>query len=131
MKRFILICAVLAAPAAAAEPDVTAGEGVFQTFCATCHGPGAKGDGPMTEVLTLAPTDLTQLAASNDGVFPMFRVVRQIDGRDPLLAHGGSMPLFGQLFEFPDAAIAAETGQPILTAQPIADVAAWLETVQE
>jgi len=58
-------------------------------------------------------------------------VVRQIDGRDPMLAHGGTMPLFGDFFEGEGVAIAAETGQPILTSRPIADVAAWLESVQE
>ena len=130
MKRLSVIFAVLAAPALA-EPDPVAGEGVFQTFCAACHGADAKGNGPMTEVLTLIPPDLTQLSASNGGVFPVFDVLRQIDGRDPMLAHGGEMPLFGQLFEFPDTAIATDSGQPILTAQPLADVAAWLESVQE
>ena len=39
--------------------------------------------------------------------------------------------LVGELFSFSDAAISAETGQPIVTAQPIADLAAWLESVQE
>lgn len=130
MKRLSVIFAVLAAPALA-EPDPVAGEGVFQTFCAACHGADAKGNGPMTEVLTLIPPDLTQLSASNGGIFPVFDVLRQIDGRDPMLAHGGEMPLFGQLFEFPDTAIATDSGQPILTAQPLADVAAWLESVQE
>ena len=130
MKRLSVIFAVLAAPALA-EPDPVAGEGVFQTFCAACHGADAKGNGPMTEVLTLIPPDLTQLSASNGGVFPVFDVLRQIDGRDPMLAHGGEMPLFGQLFEFPDTAIATDSGQPILTAQPLADVAAWLKSVQE
>lgn len=88
------------------------------------------GDGPMAKVLNVSPPDLTLLAELNGGTFPMFRVVRQIDGRDPLLAHGGDMPLFGHLFDFPDGAIASETGQPIVTAQPIADIAAWLESVQ-
>ena len=130
MRRLAMILAALAGPVAA-EPDPVAGEGVFQSLCAACHGMEAKGDGPMAELMTIVPPDLTQLAAANDGVFPMFRVVRQIDGRDPMLAHGGDMPLFGQLFEFPNAAIASETGQPIVTAQPIADVAAWLASVQE
>jgi len=130
MKRITLILALLAGPAMA-ETDPVAGEGVFLTFCAGCHGAAAKGDGPTAKVLTIAPPDLTQIAAANDGVFPVFQVVRQIDGRDPMLAHGGEMPLFGWLFDFPDGSIASETGQPILTAQPIADVAAWLATVQE
>ncbi len=130
MKRLAMIIALVAGPAAT-EPDVTAGQGVFQTFCAGCHGADAKGGGPMADVLTVSPPDLTKLRAANGGTFPMFRVVRQIDGRDPLLAHGGDMPLFGRLFTYPDGTIATPAGQPIITAQPIADVAAWLESVQE
>ncbi|MEL6210834.1 MAG: cytochrome c, partial [Pseudomonadota bacterium] len=87
--------------------------------------------GRMSAVLTVLPPDLTGLAADNDGVFPVSRVVRQIDGRDPMLAHGGAMPLFGDFFEGDDVAIPSESGQPILTSRPIADVAAWLESVQE
>ncbi len=130
MKRLTMIMALIATPAAA-EPDVIAGQGVFQTFCAGCHGADARGDGPMADVLTVGIPDLTKLSAANGGTFPMSRVVRQIDGRDPLLAHGGDMPLFGRLFDYPVGAIATPSGQPIITAQPIADVAAWLASVQE
>ncbi len=128
--RLSLILTLLATPVFA-EPDTAEGRQVYFGHCAGCHGGTAKGDGPLAELLVAPPPDLTRLSASNDGVFPTFRVVRQIDGRDPLLAHGGEMPLFGRLYTFPDSAIASETGQPILTAQPIADVAAWLQTIQE
>lgn len=114
-----------------AEGDPTAGEGVFLTFCAACHGADAQGEGPMSGLLTVEPPDLTGLSQSNGGVFPVFDVVRQIDGRDPMMAHGGDMPLFGAMFDFPDGSIKSESGQPIITAQPIADVAAWLESVQD
>lgn len=124
----LMIC--LASPVLA-EGDPVAGEGVFRSFCAACHGLDAQGDGPMSGLLNVEPPDLTGIAASNGGVFPVFDVVRQIDGRDPMMAHGGEMPLFGALFDFPDGSIRSETGQPIITAQPIADVAAWLESVQD
>ncbi len=114
----------------AAEPDPEFGAQLFQDICAACHGAEAKGGGPMSKLLTVEPPDLTKLAAENGGEFPTFRVVRQIDGRDPLLAHGGEMPLFGQLFDFPDAAIQSSSGQPIITAQPIADLTSWLQSVQ-
>ncbi len=130
MKR-LTIALLLLATTAVAEPNIETGKAVFQSFCAGCHGVDANGNGPMSEVLTVSPPDLTMLSATNNGVFPTFRVVRQIDGRDPLLAHGGDMPLFGRLFEFPDGAIATESGQPIIAAQPIADVAAWLRSVQK
>jgi hypothetical protein len=48
-----------------------------------------------------------------------------------MMSHGGEMPVFGALFEYPDGSIKSETGQPIITAAPIADVAAWLESVQD
>ena len=130
--RIMAITFCLAATSAlAAEPDVTEGHALFLEFCAPCHGETGVGDGLMSKVLTLPTADLTKLSAGNDGVFPTFRVVRQIDGRDPMLAHGGDMPLFGEIFDFPDSAIAAETGQPIITAQSIVDIVTWLQTIQE
>ena len=119
-----------ATSAFAAEPDAAEGKLLFMDFCAACHGETAKGDGLMSKALTIPPSDLTQLSLMNNGVFPTFRVVRQIDGRDPMLAHGGDMPLFGEIFDFPDSAIAAESGQPIITAQSIVDIVTWLQTIQ-
>ena len=130
MRHLFALMTVLATPALA-EPDPVAGKGVFQTFCAACHGEDAQGDGPMSGALIVEPPDLTALALSNGGEFPVFDVVRQIDGRDPVMSHGGEMPLFGALFDFPDGAIATEAGQPVITAQPIADVTAWLMSVQD
>ena len=121
----------LAGAAWGAEPDPNAGEWYFARYCGACHGMNAEGDGPLQEILTVEAPDLTQLSAGNGGVFPVARVVVQIDGRDPMLAHGGEMPLFGELFSFEDAAMKAETGQPIVTAQPIADLTAWLESIQK
>lgn len=131
MRRLALITALLAQPALADPPDPVAGMDTFRTYCAVCHGMHATGGGPMSDALTVRPPDLTRLSGDNGGVFPVLRVVRQIDGRDPMLAHGGEMPLFGEMFKYPDGAIASETGQPIVTAQPIADVAAWLRSVQK
>lgn len=127
--RWIVVALLAAAPAAA--QDAARGEELYGSLCAACHGSEARGDGPMAAILDVLPADLTQLSAGNEGVFPVARVVRQIDGRDPLLAHGGTMPLFGQFFEGEDASMKAETGQPILTSAPIVDLVAWLETVQE
>ena len=101
---FCALACLVAVPAMAQDPE--AGAEVFQAHCAVCHGVTAEGDGPMAEILTTMPRDLTRLADWNGGVFPVFRVVRQIDGRDPMLAHGGEMPVFGGLYDFPDGAIA-------------------------
>jgi mono/diheme cytochrome c family protein len=126
-----LAAPALVAPALAQSPgDAEAGADAYAVFCATCHGAEGEGDGPTAEILTVAPPDLTRLAARNDGAFPVARVVSRIDGRDPLLAHGAPMPLFGPYFEGEGAALRTPAGQPILTSRPIADLVAWLRSIQ-
>ncbi len=120
---------LLAAPVSA--QDVEAGRLLYMDICAACHGLDATGDGPMVEALTISPPDLTQLSAGNDGVFPIVRVVFQIDGRDPMIAHGGPMPIFGPYLDgAASAALSAPDGTPILTSPAIADLVAYLETIQ-
>jgi mono/diheme cytochrome c family protein len=129
MRLFLTMAAALwALPGAAQDP--VAGADHYVRYCAACHGMEARGDGEMAAILTVLPSDLTALSAGNGGVFPVARVAWQIDGRDPLLAHGGVMPLFGDFFEGQDTAIRAETGQTILTSRPVADLVAFLEAIQ-
>ncbi len=109
---------------------VTEGEALYQTHCAVCHGAGATGDGPMAPVLLVQPSDLTTLVKRHGGVFPLERVAARIDGRDPLVSHGSDMPIYGRFFEGRDVALRTEAGQPLLTSQPIADLVAWLKTIQ-
>lgn len=119
----------LAAPAVA--QDTVQGEALFGFYCATCHGNSATGNGPMSPSLVVAPADLTTLAARNAGVFPTNRVVMRIDGRDPLVSHGSMMPVYGDFFEGSDVVTKAETGQPIMTSQPIVDLLAYLQGIQQ
>lgn len=72
------------------------GQVEFQTSCGSCHGADAKGHGPVSPFLTLKPSDLTQLSARNDGVFPREAVFETIDGRNGVGVHGGrTMPVWG------------------------------------
>lgn len=134
MQRALTLALLIALPAQAQdiEPgDAMEGGELFASYCTACHGIEGRGDGRMAPILNVLPADLTQLAAGNGGVFPVSRVVFQIDGRDPLLAHGGDMPLFGEFFQGEDTPIKAENGQPIMTSKPIADLVAWLRDIQE
>ena len=130
MRRLLVLALLLSAGPGAAQ-DAPEGAALYIRYCAACHGMEARGDGEMAAILTVLPADLTQLSAGNGGVFPVARVARQIDGRDPLLAHGGVMPLFGDFFEGQDTAIPSEAGQPILTSRPVADLLAFLAAIQE
>jgi mono/diheme cytochrome c family protein len=126
----LMIAASLALPVPAFAQDAMAGATLYGDFCAVCHGATGTGDGPMAEVLTIAPPDLTALAAG--GAFPVLRVARQIDGRHPLKAHGGAMPLFGPWFEGDgaDVVLQAEGGQPVMMSRPIADLITYLQEIQ-
>jgi mono/diheme cytochrome c family protein len=68
----------------------------FRNSCAACHGAEGKGDGPMAVLLTVKPPDLTVLAEKNQGNFPFSQVMRIIDGRAAVGAHGPrEMPIWG------------------------------------
>jgi mono/diheme cytochrome c family protein len=98
------VTALAAGTAAAEKPsfDVTAaaaGSAVFKTYCAVCHGPKGRGDGPLAESLRFAPADLTRIALRNRGKFSFDDVHRIVDGRSPLKGHGGpDMPVWGDAF---------------------------------
>lgn len=124
------LAVALSASAAAAEGDAATGEALYDRYCAACHGAGATGQGPMHAVLTVQPSDLTALSAGNDGVFPMERVVKRIDGRDPLVAHGSQMPVYGDFFDGDGASLRTESGQPVITSTPVVDLVAYLLSLQ-
>ncbi len=120
---------LLSAPAQAQQSE--AAEETFIRYCASCHGIEGRGNGPMSAVLTVLPSDLTTLAQRHDGVFPRFRVIARIDGRDPLVAHGSPMPVYGDFFEGKGVAVRVETGELVMTSQPIVDLLGYLEAIQE
>jgi mono/diheme cytochrome c family protein len=74
--------------------------GVFKTYCASCHGAEAKGDGPVAHALQYQPADLTLIASHAQGRFEKEKVCRIIDGRSPVKGHGGpDMPVWGDAFK--------------------------------
>ena len=75
---------------------VEVGAELFATYCASCHGVDARGDGPAASALRTPPADLTRIAARSGGVFPESSAARLIDGRFDLPAHGSrEMPIWG------------------------------------
>ena len=107
LKAFTLTLAAVVAFASAQQikkvpvqrTPVASGKAMFSEYCATCHGPGGKGDGPAAAALKKRPADLTQLARKNNGTFPELHVMNFITGNDVLAAHGSrDMPVWGELF---------------------------------
>lgn len=101
------------------------GSQLFRTYCATCHGTTARGNGPLADSLRHVPPDLTTYTARNGGVFPSERLRRIIDGRD-VQTHGDrDMPVWGDAFKssrggFSDESVAAR----------IAAILRYLEGIQ-
>ncbi len=125
----IPLIACLGAPVFA--QDATMGAALYDRYCATCHGIDAKGNGPMAPSLLVQPPDLSTLTNRYGGTFPVARIVTRIDGRDPLVSHGSAMPIYGDFFSGTDVPAKTETGQPIMTSEPILDLLAWLAQIQE
>jgi mono/diheme cytochrome c family protein len=68
----------------------------FRQYCASCHGPGGTGNGPVAPSLKTRPTDLTLLSRNNGGAFPEREVHDFIDGTKAVPAHGSrEMPVWG------------------------------------
>ena len=67
-----------------ADPDpmlVEVGAELFVTYCASCHGVDALGDGPVAPALRAPLPDLTRIAERSGGVFPESSIAMKIDGR--------------------------------------------------
>ena len=109
MPRITLaLAAILVASATAARAQQSAeavlsgasGDALFKTYCGSCHGKSAKGDGVMADYLRFRPADLTLSAKHNAGKFDADAVYRIIDGRDRVKGHGGTdMPVWGDAFK--------------------------------
>jgi hypothetical protein len=84
----------------------------------------------LAPALLLQPPSLREMDQLH-GMFLTERIVSRIDGRDPLVSHGSPMPVYGEFFEGDDVVIETESGQPIVTSRPIADLVAYLKQIQE
>lgn len=95
----IVVSAAASAVAQGRGEKVDFGKREFEANCASCHGAGAKGNGPMAGLLKKIPPDLTQLAKKNNGVFPIERLYRMIDGAE-VPSHGSrEMPVWGREYK--------------------------------
>lgn len=132
LRRVTLMALATAGAVSAQDVDPEAGREIYMSYCVQCHGFDASGAGPMAEILAIETPDLTDLSARNGGAFPTADVAMKIDGRTPVLAHGGDMPLFGAFFESGQSSfVRLPSGQSMVMSQTLADVVSYLETLQE
>ena len=99
----------------------------YRTYCASCHGVDARGDGPLAENLRFVPPDLTLLARRNGGDYPADLAARIVDGREPIEGHGGpDMPVWGDAFKNPETGFDDE-----MVRRKIQSVVDFLKTLQQ
>jgi mono/diheme cytochrome c family protein len=122
----VLVPASLPAADTVADAAAAKGRVTFGRYCVSCHGPQAKGGGPLARDLSVPVPDLTTLAQRTGGKFPYDRVVHVIQGRESVRGHGtADMPAWGDAFKKTkgtgeatvDAAI-RNLGQYLRTLQP-------------
>ena len=95
------------------------------SYCASCHGKDAKGDGPAAGALKQAPADLTMLAKLNSGKYPSDKVTSILRGQTKLVAHGQDMPIWGPVFW------KMSQGHEEQVQMRIANLNRYLESIQE
>ena len=85
---------------AAFADEVADGRTYFLRYCASCHGVAADGHGYVAPALAHPPGDLRRFGQGNDTSILADRLVRAIDGRKVVTAHGErEMPVWGERFE--------------------------------
>jgi mono/diheme cytochrome c family protein len=100
LTAVLVLTCWLAAPGTAAAEDPAEDRRMYLKYCGACHGPHGRGDGVAGTFMSPKPTDLTTIAKRNGGEFPFMRVVRIIDGRDTIRAHGApDMPVWGEVLQ--------------------------------
>ena len=137
--RYVLGATLLVSAAVAAAPaqqpstqtaealvSGTAGDSVFKSYCGSCHGTSAKGDGPLADDLRIRPADLTRIARRDGGKFDGDKVYRIIDGRKTVKGHGGTdMPVWGDAFKQSSDGYSEEAVKA-----RIKGIVAYLESIQ-
>ena len=104
------------------------GRMTYETYCMSCHGEKAKGNGPVAEILAVPPADLTRLSYANNGVFPATKVYEQIDGREDIRAHGTrEMPVWGNIWSEIDGVPQPEEQME----KQISELVEYLRSLQE
>ncbi len=109
----------------APQTSPASGKEMYTAYCASCHGPHAKGDGPAAGALKVPPADLTALAEKNNGKFPGNHVAAVLSGHEEVTAHGSKdMPVWGPVF------LRVSHGHVTEVQQRVSNLTQYIESLQ-
>jgi mono/diheme cytochrome c family protein len=125
------------------DAAIAQGKQLYMKYCASCHGPGGKGDGVVGTMMTPKASDLTQLAKRNGGKFPFYEVMQIINGRTPTgqqenaslpglpKAHGdAAMPVWGEIFSRDELSKGTSLDLQLQATGKIMLITEYLESIQ-
>ena len=113
------------------QEAITAGEKEYMRSCALCHGDNGKGNGVYASKLTVKPVNLTLLQKENNGIFPIRKIFRTIEGSDDLKLHGPSaMPVWGDRFDHESVLYVDERFTRTFVRGRIFELILYLEEIQ-
>lgn len=122
------------APSHAAAQGTELGAELYARYCASCHGTQADGYSPASSalgsLLQVDVPDLTTLAQRNEGHFPFIDVIRIVDGRLDVAAHGGTMPLWGKAFAMETEPELGLYGSLVEARGRVLSLALYLQSIQ-
>jgi mono/diheme cytochrome c family protein len=108
--KLLAICAALSSVFYTAQAyqgsqnkeQLSRGEKLYMSYCASCHGVNGAGDGPVALSLKQRPNDLRRIQ-SRYGIFPAEEVGRKITGDLSAPVHGRKdMPVWGLVLSSSD-----------------------------
>ena len=138
-STLLMLAVSLSMSNAYAENDMI-GADEFLASCASCHGISGKGDGAIAEFLTPKPSDLTQLAKNNHGLYPSLgsgdypfqRVFQIIDGRTVVSGHGDRvMPVWGSRYKMEEGDKYGPMGAEKVIRGRVLELVYYIQTIQE
>lgn len=109
---------------AAPATGVQLGKDAYVRHCALCHGLDGFGNGPLAAAMTIAPSDLTRIAAKHGGEFPAAKVADVIRNGGGVLGHGSNAMLaWGTYF--------AEKRKPEVARARIRALVGYIKSIQQ
>jgi mono/diheme cytochrome c family protein len=127
----LLIALAGGAAAQDVDPEFAAGQQEYLAACAACHGENADGNGPIATMFNTPVPDLRKISARNDGVFPTTEIVKIVDGRTAVRAHGNPMPVFGNRYQQQLAGEIGNAAAQQVTRARVLELVYYLSSIQE
>jgi mono/diheme cytochrome c family protein len=87
LLSLVVVSHPAASDSAAWRENLADGKQEYEENCVSCHGADGRGKGDLGQKLFKKPTDLTTIAARNEGQFPFQRIFEIIAGDTPVAGH--------------------------------------------